>query len=229
MSRRKSTLWRSLNWPNRISIFRLILIAPFVILVLNQNDPDWRPGGVPWPRYAAFGVFVLMAVSDAVDGILARKLHARTRLGAILDPLADKALIFFSVVLLAIRRFAVPGYQIDNWVVVAVVGKDLWIVAGFLVLYLVTDRFRSHATVFGKAATVGLCVLIPAVLLGPELDALLDGLGTWLMLGLEALVTGLCVLAAVTYTRVGLRFAHEQGKPLDNAPPEPGPGNGPDS
>ena len=141
----------------------------------------------------------------------------------------SKALIFFSVVLLAMRRFAVPGYQIDNWVVVAVVGKDLWIVAGFLVLYLVTDRFRSHATLFGKAATVGLCVLIPAVLLGPELDALLDGLGTWLLLVLEALVTGLCVLAAVTYTRVGLRFAHEQGKPLDNAPSEPGTDHGPDS
>ncbi|MFW6132765.1 MAG: CDP-alcohol phosphatidyltransferase family protein [Planctomycetota bacterium] len=225
MNRARTTWWRSLNWPNRISILRLMLIAPFVVLVMNQNEPVW-----PWARHAALGVFILMAVSDALDGILARKLHARTRLGAILDPLADKAVVFFAVILLSMPPFAVPDHRIDNWLVVCVIGKDLWVVVGFLVIYLVTDRFRSQATVFGKAATVGMCLLIPLVLLSPELDALWAGLGRKLMLAAEIVVAVLCVLAAVSYTRLGLIFVHEQGKPLDNHDGDDTPGaeDGPD-
>ena len=204
-------LWRSLNWPNRISIARLLLIAPFVVLIMNQNDPAW-----PFARYAAAGLFVMMGVSDFLDGQLARRLHARTRLGAILDPLADKALVFFSVILLSIPEFEVPGHRLDNWVVVAAIGKDLWIIVGFLVIYLVTDKFLVRATLPGKAATTAMCVMVPSVLLAPEFDALLPGLGTYLMLVLETIVTVLCVLTVLSYTGVGLRFVIQQEKPLDD-------------
>ena len=110
--------WGTLNWPNRVSMIRLLLLAPFIVLVINQNDPH-----LGWARHAAVAVFALMAVSDFLDGVLARRLDARTRLGAILDPLADKALIICSVVLLSLPASAVWGYDLPNWVVVAVVGK----------------------------------------------------------------------------------------------------------
>ncbi|MBS3734762.1 MAG: CDP-alcohol phosphatidyltransferase family protein [Phycisphaerae bacterium] len=213
MNQARTKWWRSLNWPNRISILRLMLVAPFVVLVMNQNKAGWS-----WARHAALGVFVVMALSDAADGILARTLDQRTRLGAILDPLADKALVFFAVILLSMPEFAVRGHRIDNWLVVCVVGKDLWVVIGFVVLYLVTDRFRSHATVFGKAATFGACILVPLVLLGPDFETLHPRLGERLVLGGEIVVAVLCVLAVISYTRVGLIFVHEQGKPLDGGP-----------
>ena len=99
MSPQTARPWGSLNWPNRISILRLLLVAPFVELLLNINDPSWRS----WARYAALAIFVVMAVSDFLDGMLARKLNIRTRLGALLDPLADKVLIICSVVLLSMQ------------------------------------------------------------------------------------------------------------------------------
>ena len=198
-----------LNWPNRISIARLLFVAPFVVLVMNQNDPDW-----PWARYAALGVFVLMAMSDAVDGFLARRLKVSTRLGAILDPLADKVLVFFAVILLSMKPFAVPGHELHNWLVVAVVGKDLWVVAGFLIVYLVTDKFLAAPSKAGKAATLSMCVLVPMTLVGPELNDLSDGLGRRLILGLEIVASLLCVLAVISYTRLGVRFVARQQQPL---------------
>ncbi len=218
MSLNHLRLWGALNWPNRISLLRLLLLAPFVFLVMNQNRPGWHG----WARHAALGVFVIMSVSDVADGMLARRLNARTRLGAILDPLADKALVIFAVVLLSMPDFQVPAVPVENWVAIAAVGKDLWVVVGWLVIYLVTDTFLFRPTLAGKAATFAICVLIPAVLLAPELNRLGGQAGTRLVWGLQVVVTVLCILAVISYTRVGLAFIVQRGKPLDN-------GDGPES
>ncbi|HOF18963.1 MAG TPA: CDP-alcohol phosphatidyltransferase family protein [Phycisphaerae bacterium] len=202
--------WGTLNWPNRVSMIRLLLLAPFIVLVINQNDPH-----LGWARHAAVAVFALMAVSDFLDGVLARRLNARTRLGAILDPLADKALIICSVVLLSLPASAVRGHELPNWVVVAVVGKDLYVMIGFVVVYLVTDRFRVQPTLAGKTATFGQLVMVLAVLLAPDMDALLDGLGRWTALVSGWAVVALSTVAAGSYTRLGLRFIAEGQKPLD--------------
>jgi CDP-diacylglycerol--glycerol-3-phosphate 3-phosphatidyltransferase len=206
--------WGHLDWPNRISLLRLLLVAPFVVLLMNQNTPDWRG----WARHAALGVFVLMAISDFVDGVLARKLNARSRLGAILDPLADKTLVIVAVVLLSISDFQVPGHRVHNWMVVVAVAKDLWVVAGFIVIYLVTDRFLVRPTLAGKAATFAICVLVPVVLISPELDDLASGLGRHVVLALEAAATVLCILAVISYTKVGLEFVARREKPLEDDP-----------
>ena len=202
-------LWRALNWPNRISLARLILIWPFIVLLLNQTA--W-----PWARHAALGVFVVMAVSDMVDGLLARRLDARTRLGAILDPLADKALIICAVVLLSTRGAGPHGLTLPNWVVVAVVGKDLWVVAGTIVVLLVTERLRVHPTRAGKACTFGQLVLVGYTLLAPDLDRLADGLGRGGILAASWAVAALSLFAIISYTRLGLRFTLAEGKLLED-------------
>jgi len=211
----RSRTWAALNWPNRISIFRFLLTLPFVLLLMNQHD--WHWGQWYWGRHAALGVFVVMAASDLLDGLLARRLDLRTRLGAILDPLADKTLIICSVLLLAWDRAAVPGHKLPNWVVIAVVGKDLWVIGGFLVVYLVTDRFRIRPTLAGKAATFGQLVMVTGVLLSPDLDKLGAGVpvGSYLVTFTTWAVAALSVLAIISYTRLGLRFVVEEEKPLD--------------
>ncbi len=202
--------WKSLNWPNRITIIRLLSIAPFVILVQNQQ-------GWPWARYAAMAIFVGMAVSDLLDGVLARRLNARTRLGAILDPLADKALIICAAVLLSRPDCAPKGLHLPNWIVVFIVGKDLWVMAGFVVIYLVTDRFRVRPSIAGKACTVGQLAMVLSVLAGPDMNRLLEGLGNWTVAAFTWIVAGLCVLAVISYTRMGLSFIARDEKPLDEA------------
>lgn len=203
-------IWRALTWPNRISIGRLLLIPPFVLLLINIQQ--W-----PWARTAAIVIFVAMALSDAVDGFLARKLEQTTRLGAILDPIADKALIIVSVVLLSLETTSVPGSRLPNWVAVAVVGKDLWVILGFTIVYLVTDRFRVHAVWAGKLATACQLILVISVLVSPELDDMHAGLGAGLVNVLGWLVVVISVLAVVSYTRLGLHFVMEDQKPLDES------------
>jgi cardiolipin synthase len=201
--------WRALNWPNRISLLRLVMVAPFLVLVMNQE------------RHWAVAVFAFMAASDILDGQLARRLGQRTRLGAILDPLADKILIICSVVLLSMQQFN-KDYMIPNWVVVAVVGKDLWVMLGFVVIYLVTDRFRVKPTIFGKISTIGQVAMVLAVITAPDFNelgrrmAISPDLGKWLAKVFEYLVAALSIAAAVSYTRLGLHFIAQGQQPLDD-------------
>jgi len=204
--------WKVLNWPNRISLLRLLLVGPFIVLLMHASPDGW-----PWARHAALGIFVVMAVSDFVDGMLARRLNLRTRLGAILDPLADKVLIICSVVVLSIRESA----NMPDWVVVAVVGKDLYVIIGFIVIYLVTDKFRVRPTLAGKLCTLGQLVMVVAVLAAPDLDRLGGAVGSWFVKICYWGVAGLVGLAVVSYTRLGLIFVAEGQQPLDDHHPRP--------
>ena len=220
MTLNQEKLWGSLSWPNRFSLLRLLLVAPFIVLLMNQDNPSWQ-----WGRHAAIGIFLLMAVSDFLDGLLARRLDAKTRLGAILDPLADKVLIICSVVLLSLPGSAVEGARLDNWVVVAVVGKDLWVILGFVVIYLVTDRFRVQPTLAGKACTFGQLTMVASVLVAPDLDLLWPKVGGWIAFVTGIGVSLLCLWAVISYTRLGLRFIAKEEKPLED-PPAPTKTNG---
>jgi cardiolipin synthase len=213
----KVRTWRLLNWPNRISILRLLLVAPFVLLLLYQRTLP------PWSRYVALGIFVAMALSDFLDGVLARRLNCQTRLGAILDPLADKVMIVCAVVILAQEEYAIGDVTLPMWLVVAVVGKDLWIVVGFIVMFLATTRFRNRPDLSGKACTFGQVLLIGFILIAPDLNLLAPKLGNHIVLGLSGIVTALCVLAGISYTRYGLRYVVTEGKSLD----EPDAGDSP--
>ena len=201
--------WTALTWPNRISLLRLLLVWPFVLLLLNQRE-------LGWARHAALGIFLVMGVSDFIDGLLARRLNARTRLGAILDPLADKVLIVCSVVVLSSPTVAPGGLALPNWVVVAVVGKDLWVVIGTVVVYLATDRLRVQPTWAGKLSTLGQLLMVGYALIAPDMEKLAEGLGRWGILLASWGVVALSIAATISYTRLGLRFTTAEGKPLEN-------------
>ena len=190
-------------------MLRLLLVVPFIVLLINHGD--W---GEP-ARHGALAIFLVMAVSDLLDGVLARRLSQRTRLGAILDPLADKVLIICSVVLLSLEGSAVPQARISNWVVVLIVGKDLWVIVGFIVIYLVTDRFRVHPTLAGKAATFAQVVMVGLVLLAPDVNRLWRRVGSHLAMAVSWIVAALSIAAMVSYTRLGLSFVAEGQKPLE--------------
>jgi len=200
---------KGLNWPNRISLIRLLLVGPFVVLLINQQP--WA-----WARHAALGIFVVMALSDFVDGLLARRTGAITRLGAILDPLADKVLVIFAVVLLSMDSIGAGGRHLPNWVAVAVVGKDFWVIAGTLVVYLVTDHLRIRPTPAGKLSTLVQLVLVGYTLLAADVAKLSPRAASYGILAGSWAVAALSVIAIISYTRLGLAFVSAEGKPLDN-------------
>jgi cardiolipin synthase len=125
--------------PNLLTLFRIALTLPFLYLV-NEG------------RFGiALAVFFLASLTDFADGFLARRLKQQSRLGRFLDPLADKLLISAAFVVMAVphAQFA----SIPLWLAVAVVGRDLVIVLGALLVYSLT-RFRDFKpTLLGKMNT----------------------------------------------------------------------------
>lgn len=119
------------------------------------------------------------------------------------------------MVLLSLSDSAVPGARISNWVVVAIVAKDLWVIIGFVVIYLVTDRIRIHPTLPGKASTFGQVVMVGLVLVAPDLNGAIGGLGSRLAEAGSWVVVGLSIIAVISYTRLGLSFLAEEQKPLE--------------
>ncbi len=195
---------RWLSWPNRITMLRIILIGPFVVLILNINDPQWY-----WARHAAILIFIAMAVSDALDGYLARRFNQQTRIGRFLDPLADKLLIVCAMVLLGISKTAVPGFKLPSWVVVAAIGKDLFVVIGFLLVFLETGKIFIKPTAIGKACTASQMILLILTLIAPDLIVIDQYLKMIIIGAVKSLWVITAVLAMLTcwdYFRSGMRF-----------------------
>jgi CDP-diacylglycerol--glycerol-3-phosphate 3-phosphatidyltransferase len=131
---------------NQISFFRLLLIPVFVGLIL-QDAP-----GRDWPRYAALGVFMVAALSDMLDGYVARRYDQRTKLGQVLDPFADKLLVNVCFVFLAADQYL--EHPVPMWVPVVVLARDGVLVGGAYLIRRYRGRIYLRARVFGKVNTV---------------------------------------------------------------------------
>lgn len=186
-----------LNWPNRITIARIVLVVPLVICLLRLNS-----GWEHW-RHLALALVTITALSDALDGFLARRLGEETPLGRFLDPVADKLLIACAVVLLSVSSTAVNGLKLPSWVPVIALGKDVLIVIGFGLVYATTGRFFIEPRIWGKACTMVQLVLIVYCLLAPDLP--FSATGVWR--GLYWSASALAIVTVADYFRIGNRFA----------------------
>ena len=194
-----------MSWPNRITLGRVLLTAPFVIAMLHLNDPEYSP----WARYAALLVFAAIAASDALDGYLARRQNRVTKLGSFLDPLADKVLVTSACLLLASTRASVPGARLPDAVVVIIIGKDLYIVLGFTVIYLITSEIKIVPVTMGKVCTALQLSMVVAILICPEVGRWVPGYTEYFVRGLWWAAGAAAVLTAVVYTRNGSRYVNE--------------------
>jgi len=193
-----------LSWPNRITLVRILLIPPFVIFMLNMNAPQYNH----IPRYAALAVFGVMALSDALDGWLARRSHDITKLGTFLDPLADKLLITCSCLLLASGTASVPGLQLPSAVVVIIIGKDLWTTIGFILIYFITGQIRILPQFAGKLSTALQLVMVISILLSPDITPRFPVFPRCVQV-LWWSAAALAVITILVYTRNGTRFVNE--------------------
>ena len=135
-----------LNLPNLISLGRLLLVPLAIWLIL-----DARYG-------AAFWVFVAAGVSDALDGFIAKRFNRRTRLGALLDPVADKTLLVSVYVTLGL------AHQLWTSVVILVVFRDVMIVGGFLLIQTIAVPKRYDPLYISKLNTGAQIALVAFVL-----------------------------------------------------------------
>jgi CDP-diacylglycerol--glycerol-3-phosphate 3-phosphatidyltransferase len=142
---------------NKITVVRILMIPVFVTLAIYYGQSIQRGDPLEWQRFAAIVVFLVAAVSDGLDGYVARRYNQRSALGVILDPIADKGLLLSGVITLSISNWSDvdPGYgKFPVWFPVLVITRDAVIVVGAVVLHLLNGKVRLRPSWTGKIATV---------------------------------------------------------------------------
>ena len=140
--------------PNVITALRFLLVPPVVILLLQERFT------------AALIVFGVAGFSDGLDGFLARRFDWRSRLGGIMDPLADK--------LLVVSSFVTLGWLglIPAWLVLLVILRDLVIIAGATFYHMRIEQFDAEPSVASKLNTAAQILLVLTVLYSSGIQTL---------------------------------------------------------
>lgn len=135
-----------MNLPNALSIFRLFLTIFFILSIHYQK------------YNTALILFAVQAISDLLDGFLARIMKEKTYLGSILDPLADKVMLVSSYIVLSANSI------IPVWVTLTVLLRDIILSSGFFILYKLSSQTRPSPTIISKITTLFQMITVVYVL-----------------------------------------------------------------
>jgi len=138
-------------------VVRILMIPVFVTLAIYYGQSIQRGEPLEWQRLAAIVIFLLAAVSDGLDGYVARRYNQRSSLGVILDPIADKGLLLSGIITLSISNWSEidPEYgRFPAWFPVLVITRDAVILVGAVVLHLLNGKVLVKPNWTGKVATV---------------------------------------------------------------------------
>ena len=130
----------NLTLANQLTILRIMLIPAFVLLVVY--------GYLGW----ALLTFLIAGVTDALDGLIARRAGQRTSLGAWLDPMADKLLLVTTFIVLTLPSLPLANH-IPLWLTVVVISRDIVIVGVVAIVNLAVGPRTFRPSIFGKLAT----------------------------------------------------------------------------
>jgi CDP-diacylglycerol--glycerol-3-phosphate 3-phosphatidyltransferase len=195
---------------NQITIGRLLLTPFFVLLTVYYADGVAAGHSQPLLRLAALTTFAATALTDALDGYFARSRRERTRLGTLLDPLADKFLLTTGLVLLAGPWGRAFEARIPVWYVVLALSRDGLLVAGWFLIHHMVGHVIVRPRAVGKVTTVLQMTLIVWILAAAP--------PAWFPWILGAATAGTLTSAAL-YLRDGIRQL-EKAHPHD-PPPAP--------
>ncbi len=177
-----------MNLPNKLTIFRVILIVPFVLLLLGSHQQwGWFMalfGGIlEYVDYIAVAIFIIASLTDMLDGKIARKYNLVTNFGKFMDPLADKLLVCSALICL------VEMGRLPAWMVIVIISRE-FIISGFR-LVASDNGVVIAASYWGKFKTT--FQMIAVILLIVNFKA-----------GFMQLLTTLCVWIALILTVVSL-------------------------
>lgn len=176
-----------MNLPNYLTLLRIILVPVFLSYVLYYNDSHRTY------RLWAFGFFFFAILTDAVDGLIARRFKLRTQLGTFLDPFADKLLLLSGFVGIACSKSFL--IQLPLWINVVIVFRDLLIVSGLVIIFLNTGQINVRPNKLGKVTTFFQMLTISLLLLESRLSHAL----AWVTVALT-------ILSGITYTVRGIKL-----------------------
>lgn len=177
-----------MNLPNKLTIFRVILIVPFVVLLLGgQQRWGWFHaifGGVlEYVDYMAAGIFIIASLTDMLDGKIARRYHMVTNFGKFMDPLADKLLVCSALICL------VEMGRLPAWMVILIISRE-FIISGFR-LVASDNGVVIAASYWGKFKTTFQMIAVILLIVNFQTDFM-------------RILTTLCVWIALILTVVSL-------------------------
>src|SRR5881394_3327797 len=151
---------RIITLPNLLTVVRMALVPVFVSLLFYQKF------------VLALVIFIVAGVTDALDGLLARRFHQQSPLGRILDPIADKMMLVTSFVVLSMRGvypIPVPKHlPVPFWVTITVISRDVFILVGAAAINMVTGFRAFQPSLPGKISTVVQIVAVAIVMLAAQ-------------------------------------------------------------
>jgi cardiolipin synthase len=187
------------NPANLLTLLRLVLVPVFAVYLLESR----------WPL--VFAVFALAAVTDYLDGWVARRFGWVTALGIFIDPMADKALQLTAFTLLAMRNIC------PDWVAILAWSREIIVVSGFMLLALVMHSSHVRVTRLGKAGTFSQMA---------ALGLLLAARAFWRNPVVEPVAVLALSLAVLLNFVAGLEYVLRALKTHEPAAPSSGPGTG---
>lgn len=149
-------MWKKMNLPNKLTMIRIILVPLFVLFMA-------LPKTLVWNLWVALGIFIVAALTDFIDGKIARSKNLITKFGKIMDPLADKMLVSAGVIMLSYYGI-IPG-----WMSAIIILRDFFVNA--LRMFGADKNNDLSASVSGKVKTACELVSIPLAIISMALGA----------------------------------------------------------
>ena len=173
------------NLPNILTIARILLLPFFAASLIYGSY-----------QYALI-LFLAAAITDILDGLIARMKKQTTDFGSILDPVADKFLMITSFIVMSVYGW------IPKWLTITVISRDLIVVTGWLILYFVTHNKKVEPGILGKAANFFQFCLIGLILISINTKNASFVPGSYLIA-----VAALTAASGVLYIYKGLKIAN---------------------
>lgn len=179
-----------MNLPNKLTVLRVILVIPFVVLLLGGYQQwGWFTACfgeiLEYTDYIAVGIFIFASLTDLLDGKIARKYHLVTDFGKFMDPLADKLLVCAAMICL------VEMGRLPAWMVIVIISRE-FIISGFR-LVASDNGVVIAASYWGKFKTTFQMLMIIVLLVNP------GGVFVWIGTALTWIALVLTVVSLIDY------------------------------
>lgn len=168
-----------MNLPNKLTVFRMVLIVPFVVLLLGGFEGwGWFTalfGGIlEYTDYIALAIFIIASLTDLLDGKIARKYNLITNFGKFMDPLADKLLVCSAMICLTAMN------RIPAWIVIIIISRE-FVISGFRLIASDNGRVIA-ASWWGKFKTTFQMVMVILMIANIEAIQILTDIVMWVSL-----------------------------------------------
>jgi len=176
-----------INIPNSLTLLRILLTPLFAICLIRHL---WLGGLL---------VFAVAAVTDGLDGFVARVYRQKTMLGTYLDPVADKFLLLTAFITLAVQGF------IPSWLAVIVMTRDMLILFGVALLNIMDRDFEARPSISSKITTVAQLATVCCVLLGFQVPKMIQ-----IQSSLFWFAAAMTVVSGLQYIYRGMNILQEE-------------------